>query len=854
MASFPKNADVVIIGLGGIVGTSVAHHLIEKGWKDIVGIDKSSIPTDIGSTSHASDFCYMTAHDNMTCYTTRYSVAFYDEMGHYSRVGGLEVARHDDDERMEELKRKVGSGKAFGTSVKMISAKEAKEKMPLLEEDMIQGAMWDPDAGLVIPRSQTVAGKLVDQAVAGGKLQAYQNTATTGLDIENGQMKGVETSHGYIATDTVVVCAGLWGRLIAEMAGEDLPIMPVDHPLCFFGPYTEFEGTGKEIGYPLLRDQGNSAYLRDTGDPTTAEGGQIEWGYYEEKDPRLVHPRDLLEKGESHWSPSQRDLQMEQIMAPLERAMELTPILGELGWNDKHSFNGLLQVTADGGPSIGESPETRGLWYAESVWVKDAPGIAKVLADMMTDGITEVDVHGIDVARYYPIQKTPSYIHDRCYETASKIYNPAVHNREPYTKGRSLRRSPFWPREQELGGYFMELAGWERAHGYASNEYLLEKYGDKVPVRENEWDNRHFWRVSNAEHLAMSDSAGMINLSHFAVYDITGADAEILMEYACVAKVGGDTAVGKGIYTHFLDHAGGIRADLTVIRLASDKFRVIDGADSGNRDYLWLKRIAEDKGWPVYIEDRSDHMACLGLWGPNARKMLQAIADKPEALELDNFPFATTKNITLRGIPVLAFRISYVGESGWELHVPFSYGLSLWDLVYDQGATPVGVETYANTRRLEKSLRLQNADLLTEYNLVEADLARPRVKAADFHGKAAYLAQRECEHQSAYLCTMTMTDNVDSKGVARYPVGQWPILDPNSNEVLIDDVGRRSYITSIAFGPSVGKNIALGYLPKDYATVGQELIMEYFDEPFPIKVEAVGCKALYDPDNTLIKT
>ena len=854
MASFPKNADVVIIGLGGIVGTSVAHHLIEKGWKDIVGIDKSSIPTDIGSTSHASDFCYMTAHDNMTCYTTRYSVAFYDEMGHYSRVGGLEVARHDDDERMEELKRKVGSGKAFGTNVKMISAKEAKEKMPLLEEDMIQGAMWDPDAGLVIPRSQTVAGKLVDQAVAGGKLQSFQNTAATGLDIENGQMKGVETSRGYIATETVVVCAGLWGRLIAEMAGEDLPIMPVDHPLCFFGPYTEFEGTGKEIGYPLLRDQGNSAYLRDTGDPTTAEGGQIEWGYYEEKNPRLVHPRDLLEKGESHWSPSQRDLQMEQIMAPLERAMELTPILGELGWNDKHSFNGLLQVTADGGPSIGESPETRGLWYAESVWVKDAPGIAKVLADMMTDGITEVDVHGIDVARYYPIQKTPSYIHDRCYETAFKIYNPAVHNREPYTKGRSLRRSPFWSREQELGGYFMELAGWERAHGYASNEHLLEKYSDKVPVRENEWDNRHFWRVSNAEHLAMSDDAGMINLSHFAVYDVTGRDATILMEYACVAKVSGDTAVGKGVYTHFLDHAGGIRADLTVIRLAADKFRVVDGADAGNRDYIWLKRIAEDKGWDVYIEDRSDHMACLGLWGPNARKMLQAIADKPEVLELENFPFATTKNITLRGIPVLAFRISYVGESGWELHVPFSYGLSLWDLVYDQGATPVGVETYANTRRLEKSLRLQNADLLTEYNLVEADLARPKVKAADFHGKAAYLAQRECEHQSAYLCTMTMTDNVDSKGVARYPVGQWPILDPNSNEVLIDDVGRRSYITSIAFGPSVGKNIALGYLPKDYATVGQELLMEYFDEPFPIKVEAVGCKALYDPDNTLINT
>ncbi len=851
MAGFPKNAEVVIIGLGGIVGASVAHHLIAKGWKNIVGIDKSSVPTDIGSTSHASDFCYMTAHDNMTCYTTRYSVEFYDAMGHYSRVGGLEVARHDDDERMAELKRKVSSGRAFGTNVEMISAKEAKEKMPLLEEGMIQGAMWDPDAGLVIPRSQTVAGKLVDQAQASGALQVFQNTAATGLDIEEGRIKGVETSRGYIAADAVVVCAGLWGRLIAQMAGEDLPIMPVDHPLCFFGPYDEFANTGKEIGYPLLRDQGNSAYLRDTGDPTTAEGGQIEWGYYEEQDPRLVHPKDLLEKGESHWSPSQRDLEMEQIIKPLERAIELTPILGEIGWNDKHSFNGLLQVTADGGPSIGESPQTRGLWYAEAVWVKDAPGIAKVLVDMMTDGTTEMDINSIDVARYYPMQKTPDYIRGRCYESAFKIYNPAVHNREPYTEGRSLRRSPFWSREQELGGHFMELAGWERAHGYAANEHLLEKYADQVPIRENEWDNRHFWRVSNAEHLAMSDNAGMINLSHFAVYDISGADAQTLMEYACVAKVGGNTAIGKGVYTHFLDHAGGIRADFTVIRLAADRFRLVDGADAGNRDHLWLSRMARDKGWNVYIEDRSDHMACLGLWGPNARKILQAIADAPDELESDNFPFATTKEITVRGIPVLAFRISYVGESGWELHVPFSYGLSLWDLVFEQGATPVGVETYANSRRLEKSFRLQNADLLTEYNLVEAGLARPVVKAGDFHGKTAYLAQRDREHQPAYLCTMTMTDNKDAAGIARYPVGPCPIVDPATREVLVDEVGRRSYATSIAYGPSVGKNIALGYLPKAYANEGQELLLEYFDEPFPIKVEMVGCKGLYDPENRL---
>ncbi len=854
MAKFPSSARVVIIGQGGIVGASVAHHLIERGWKGIVGVDKSAIPTDIGSTAHASDFCYATSHDHMACYTTMYSIDFFEKMGHYSRVGGLEVARVGDDERMEELKRKVGSARAFGTNAYLISPKEAKEKFPLLEEDMIQGAMWDPDAGLVIPRSQTAVGELVKNAEATGKLQAFANTPVTGLDIENGRIKGVETSRGYIETSTVVVCAGLWGRLIAEMAGEDLPVMPVEHPLTFFGPFDEFAGTGKDIGYPLLRDQGNSAYLRDTGDPTTAEGGHIEWGYYEQKNPRMVHPRDLLEKEESRLSPSQRDLDLDQVIEGLERAMEFTPILAELGYDEKRSFNGLLQVTADGGPSIGESPDVRGLWYCVSVWVKDGPGTGKVLADWMTDGRTELDHHGIDVARYYPHQKTEGFIHDRCFETAFKIYNPPVHNREPYTAARDLRRSPFWERERDLGGYFMEVAGWERAHGYASNEHLLEKYADRVPEREAEWDNRHFWRVSNAEHLEMSENVGMINLSHFAIYDVSGPDAEALMEYLCVAKVGGDTPIGKGIYTHFLDHAGGVRADLTVLRTAADRFRVIDGADAGNRDYVWMRRMAEDRGLDVAVEDRTEHFGCIGLWGPDARTTLQAVADDPDALTAGNFPFAGVRDITVKGTPIMAFRISYVGEQGWELHFAFDDGIALWDALHGQGATPVGVETYANSRRLEKSMRLQNADLLTEYNLLEADLARPRVKAADFHGKKAYLAQRARDKQPAYLCTMTMQENVDANGVARYPVGSWPILDPATGAVLVDSIGRRSYVTSIAYGPSIGKNIALGYLPHEYCQDGRQLLMEYFHEQYPIKVEAVGYRALYDPENTKPKS
>jgi len=848
MAEFPQKAKVVIIGLGGIVGASVAHHLIERGWDDIVGIDKSGVPTDIGSTAHASDFCYMTSHDFLSCWSSLYSIDFYSKLGHYDRVGGLEVARIGDDGRMDEIKRKVASAKAFGTRARLVEPAEIKKKFPLIDESKVQGGLWDPDAGLVIPRSQTVAGKLVQQAEAAGKLQVFANTPAQSLVIENGRIKGVVTERGTIMADYVIVCAGLWGRLIAAMAGEDLPVMPVDHPLCFFGPYTEFANTGKEIGWPLLRDQGNSAYMRDTGDPTTAEGGMIEWGYYEEKNPRLVHPRELLEKHEARLSPSQRDLEMEQILEPLERAIELTPILGELGYEEKRSFNGLLQVTTDGGPSIGESQKVRGLWYAVGIWVKDGPGMGKLLADWMTDGRTPIDHNRIDFSRFYTHMLNEDFIKGRCGEAAMKIYNPAVHPREPYETGRNIRRSPFYEREKELGGYFMELGGWERAHGYKANEHLLEKYGNRVPVRANEWDNRHFWRVSNAEHLAMSEDCGIVNLSHFAVIDVEGPDAVELMEWVCAAKVGGDNMLGKGIYTHFLDDEGMVRADLTVIRMP-DRCRVVDGADAGPRDYHYLKRMAEDKGFNVTVTDVSSKYVTIGIWGPNARVNLQKVVEDPEGLKNENFPFAAIKQIKIGGKNVTAFRISYVGEQGWELHMKYEDGLAVWDALRSTGVMAFGVETYANSRRMEKSLRLQNADLLTEYNLFESGLARPKVKEADFRGKAKHVEYQARKNQPAMLCTLVMTENTDKKGVARYPVGIMPVMDPATGETLVDELGRRSYTSSVAYGPTIGKNIALAYLPWSYCQEGRKLVVEYFGETYPVEVASVGYKPLYDPEN-----
>jgi glycine cleavage system aminomethyltransferase T len=348
----------------------------------------------------------------------------------------------------------------------------------------------------------------------------------------------------------------------------------------------------------------------------------------------------------------------------------------------------------------------------------------------------------------------------------------------------------------------------------------------------------------------MSDGAGMINLSHFAIYDVIGPDAEALMEYLSVAKVGGDTPIGKGVYTHFLDHNGGIRADLTIVRLSKDSYRVICGGDTGHRDLVWMQQMIRSHGFDkVDMINRSYEMVTLGLWGPEARAMLSQLVDDPAALSHDAFPFAHAQSIRVAGIDVWAFRISYVGELGWELYFNYGDGLHVWDALFDLGVTPVGIETYANSRRLEKSLRLQNADLETDYNLYEAGLARPKVKATEFHGKSAYVAQRALAEQAAYLCTLVLNNTTDSHGVVRYPVGMWPLLDKSSGEVLVDSKGRRSYVTSIAYGPSLGKNIALAYLPPAYAVEGNCVSMEYFGEHFDARVEAVGYRPLLDPQN-----
>ena len=862
-SKFPTDAEIVIVGVGGIVGSMLAYWFTELGQKNIVGLEKSTvIPSDFASTAHASDFVYNTTHDKLSNWTTAFSRNFYQDNGFFLKKGGLEICRKDDDVLWEELKRKVASGKAFGTNVSLISASEAKEKFPLLEEESIRGAMWDPDAGLVVPRSQDVVNYAVESAKEKGTLTTYTDTPAVGFEIENGRITGVKTDKGTIKTKKVVIASGIWGSLVGEMAGVSVPLMPVEHPLLFFGPLPEAQGTEDFLVYPLLRDQGNSAYVRDTG---KLHGGMLEWGFYEDKEPRLVDPEDIGNPDKTMMSDSMRHLDLEEVAEPLEKALETTPILNELGWDERSSFNGLLSVTADGGSLIGESPEVRGFWLCEAVWVKDGPGCARLCAEWMTNGKTQMDMQSFDIARFYPAQKEKAFVKTRSFENAQTIYTPPVHPKEPYISQRELFVSPFYSREKELGGYFEnEIGGWERAFAYESNQEKLENYIQEVPVRENEWDRRHVpYEIANAEHLAMSESAGMINLSHFAIMDIEGSDAERMLEHLSVAKVGGDTPEDRIIYTNFLDEDGGVHADLTISRLGKDRYRVVTGGADGNRDWVTLRNYRDDMGLDANINIRTHDMASLGLWGPTSKDALGHFID-PNDISIENFPFVAAKYLTLnlsggKSIDVWAARISYVGESGWEIYLnnDSEEGLALYDSLLEVGVVPVGIETYANSRRLEKSFRLQGADLLTEYNACESAVQRPKVKEANFHGKEAHLAHRE-EEPSAILCTMTLDNlNVSNNG-SRYPVGISPIIDPDTGEVPIDSKGRRSYSTSMSYCPSIKKHVVMGYLPKNIATPGKSLSLEYFNENgdgiYPMTVQIVGKGSIYDPNNERVRS
>ena len=370
--------------------------------------------------------------------------------------------------------------------------------------------------------------------------------------------------------------------------------------------------------------------------------------------------------------------------------------------------------------------------------------------------------------------------------------------------------------------------------------------------RDAEWDARWWSPIINAEHLAMRESCGLVDLSAFAIFDVTGPAALDVVQSLAVAQL--DVQPGRVVYTSLLDERGGFKADLTIMRLGAQRFRVVTGGATGMSDLKWFADHLPAAGTAA-LADLTSAQATLGLWGPRAREVLQSVS----AADLSHagFPFGTCREIEVAGLTVLASRISYVGELGWELHVPMEQGARLWDALWDAGTphglVPVGIGVYGTTGRLEKGYRAMGAELTADYTLVEAGMTRPRVKAQEFIGKDVYLAQRD-EPPAAVLCTLTVDSHrAASGGPDRYMLGGEPVLSA-AGERLVDAKGRPSYVTSAGSGPSVGKHLLLAYLPPAQAVLGAQLQVECFGDAYPVTVAVAGSTPLFDPDNSRIRS
>ncbi|MBI1801289.1 MAG: FAD-dependent oxidoreductase, partial [Chloroflexi bacterium] len=664
------------------------------------------------------------------------------------------------------------------------------------------------------------------------------NTEILGIDVRAGRVQGVRTDQGDIRAEVVIICCGIWSPRIARMAGASIPLSPAVHQMISVGPIPLFADTVGEIKYPIIRDMDTNMYERQ-------HGSDMEVGSYAHR-PILVEPDHIPSLAEAALSPTELPFTQEDFDPQMEQALDLMPeLLGDERVGVRYAINGLLSLTPDGAPILGETPEVRGLWAASAIWIKEAPGIARTVAEWMTSGAPEIDPTGSNIARFYDHQRTPAHIRARTAEGFNKTYG-IVHPSEQWASNRNVRLSPFYAREQELGAVFFETAGWERPFWYESNRKLLDEFSDRLMPRAAEWESRWWSPIISAEHLAMRARVGLVDLSAFAIFDVTGPRALDYVQRMAVSQM--DVPDGRVVYTPLLNPHGGIKADLTIMRLGDHHFRVVTGGGLGMVDKKWFNDHLPADG-SAQLSDLTSALCTVGLWGPRARDLMQAVS--ADDLSHDGFPFATCRAITVGNLRVLASRISYVGELGWELYAPMEQGARLWDVLWQagqaHGLAPVGIGVYGTTARLEKGYRSYGNELEQEYNLVEAGMARPRVKPQDFIGKAAYLRQRAAE-PAALLCTLTVDDHTSSSGVKRTMLGREPIVT-RDGAPLVDREGRRSYVTSAGAGPSVGKHILFSYLPTAYARVGAPLAVEYMGERYPVTVAVVGSTPLFDPDN-----
>ncbi len=807
-----QEANLVIIG-AGIVGASAAYHLTKLGWRDIIVIDKGPLFETGGSTSHAPGLVFQTNSSKMMCEYAQYTVELLNSMHTeehptFYPVGGIEVAYTK--ERMEDLKRRHGWAQSFGLETHLISPREVQELIPLLDPSVIEGGYYIPSDGdaKAVNAVETMAAITQEQGAA----EYYGETTVTGFKTSEGRVTAVMTDKGTIKTEHVLLATNIWGPVLGDQLGVKLPLMAVEHQYLISEPLAELAGETREIVHPILRNQDFSMYYRQHQDAYGI-------GSYKHN-PLLVDPYQVGANAMRPFTPG-------DFKAARTATNDLLPALR--GKEYVTTFNGMFAFTVDGFPIMGPAKQWNNFWTAIGVWVTHSGGVGRAIAEWMDSGHPSSDVHEADSNRFHEFATSKYFTMRNAAQQYREVYD-IIHPMQQMEHTREVRLAPYHTALKKLEGHFFGSVGWERPQWYASNARLLPQYAGQIPERQG-WAARYWSPIQGAEHLATRERAGLFELSSFVKIEVGGPWAADYLEYLSANIVA--RQVGKVVYTSMLTDFGGIKTDLTVTRLDEERFWLLTGGGSGMSDLAWLRRNAPRDG-SVTIEDISSKYTAVGLWGPNARRVLQSVCEQD--ISDQAFPYFTAQQMTIEAIPALAVRISYVGELGWEIYVPTEYGQRLWDVLWDAGQAhgliAAGMGAF-DSLRLEKGYRGLGADITVEHNPFEAGLDwAVRLDKGEFKGREALLKSKEAG-VTRKLCCLTLNEGTI--------LGKEPILD--GDKVL-------GYVTSTNYGYSVGKQIAYGYLPLEYAQKGTAVEIEYFGQRFNA---VVADDPLYDAAMKKIK-
>ncbi|CAL9386420.1 GcvT family protein [Streptomyces sp. enrichment culture] len=807
---------VVVIG-AGIVGCSLADELTARGWSDVTVLEQGPLPAPGGSTSHAPGLVFRTSPSRTLTAFARYTVEKFasltaDGVPCFQQVGGLELATTP--ERLADLHRRAGYAASWGVRGQIVGAARCKELWPLLDESVVLGGFHTPEDGLA--RALHASRAQLDRATARGA-RALDRHTVTGIEREDGRVTAVVTDRGTFPADHVVSAAGFWGPVVGRMARVDVPLQPLAHQYARTGPLPGLGGATAEASKPILRFQDRDLYFREHGD-------RLGIGSYAHR-PLPVDPFAVPGYDESRARdmemPSSYPFTPEDWAPSWEDCRRLMPALREAGIDA--GFNGVFSFTPDGMPVIGESRALRGFWLAEAVWVTHSAGVARAVAEWMVDGRPSLDVHECDLTRFEEAQRSPAYVRERGAQQFVEVYD-VIHPLQPMERPRPLRVSPFHARQQQLGAYFLEGGGWERPHWYEANAGLPEAEAARLPGRDA-WSARHWSPVVAAEARATRERVALYDMTPLRRLEVTGPGALGFLDRMTSNNL--RKKPGAVTYTLLLDERGGIRSDLTVARLAPDRFQV--GANSpADLDHL-LRHVPQG----VHIRDITSGTCCVGVWGPLARDLVQPLT--PDDFSHGAFGYFRAKETYVGHVPVTALRLSYVGELGWELYTTADLGLRLWDTLWEAGrglgAVAAGRSAF-NSLRLEKGYRAWGTDMTAEDNPWEAGVGfAVRMDKADFVGRAAL------EHADAPARRLTPLLLDDPAAVV---LGKEP--------VYVDGTPA-GYVTSAAYGYTLGRCVAYAWLPAALES-GSGVHIEYFGEKVPATVAE---EPLFDPKMTRIR-